>query len=195
MRRDGRRGSGLHWHRWCRLDWRRLSWIRRAGRNGGALAAGISPCRFRLNHLADDGRARLRRCSSLAVRILSVRATAQQCTRAEGQRQHPVDSRLRQEFTPPSHHAGPHNLLSVQNYCPFKIEKARGESASADYTSDRNSYSSITAATAIFPFCASSSRRTTVPLHRTRMLSVRVISAGRVKVNSIGDPVAMGEST
>src|SRR5882672_10389653 len=61
------------------------------------------------------------------------------------------------------------------------------------YGSARNSYSSMTAATATLP--SPSSTRTTLPLQRTRMLSVRVISGGRVSVNSIMEPGAMAEST
>jgi len=60
--------------------------------------------------------------------------------------------------------------------------------------SERNSYSSITAATATLPSGAPLSTRTTLPLQRTRMLSVKVISGGRVSVNSIGDPAVMAES-
>ena len=40
-----------------------------------------------------------------------------------------------------------------------------------------------------------SSTRTTLPLQRTRMLSVRVISGGRVRVNSMSGSRRMAEST
>src|ERR1700757_4839249 len=76
-----------------------------------------------------------------------------------------------------------------------KSRKHGGIGLPRDQDSDKNSYSSMTAATAILPFGAPSSRRTTVPLQRTRILSVNVISAGRVSVNSIDEPFAMGEST
>ncbi len=52
----------------------------------------------------------------------------------------------------------------------------------------------MTAATAIFPFVGMGSTRTTLPLQRTRMASVRVIYGGRVSVNSIPDPVSMESS-
>src|SRR5271155_4331157 len=58
----------------------------------------------------------------------------------------------------------------------------------------RNSYSSITAATAILPSAGPSSILTTRPLHCTRILSVSVISGGSVRVKPIGDPCSMGES-
>src|ERR1700757_4849813 len=74
-------------------------------------------------------------------------------------------------------------------------ESTGGSGFRGNHDSDRNSYSSITAATASLPLGPPSSSRTTVPLHFTRMLSVRVISAGSVNVNSIGEPVAIGEST
>src|ERR1700694_6316198 len=63
-----------------------------------------------------------------------------------------------------------------------------------DYESGKNSYSSITAATAIL-LAVSTSTRTTRPLQRTRMLSVNVISGGRVSVKSIGEPAVIAEST
>ena len=44
----------------------------------------------------------------------------------------------------------------------------------------------MTAATAILPW--EPSTRTTLPLQRTWMLSVRVISGGKVRVNSMGEP-------
>ena len=62
------------------------------------------------------------------------------------------------------------------------------------YASDRNSYSSITAATGTLASARLASTRTTFPLQRTRMLSVRVISGGRVRVKSISDPTARGAS-
>src|SRR5438309_2883716 len=64
-----------------------------------------------------------------------------------------------------------------------------------DYDSERNSYSSITAATATLSSALLLSTRTTLPLQRTRMLSVRVISGGRTRVNSMAEPAAIAEST
>src|SRR5208337_5303971 len=61
--------------------------------------------------------------------------------------------------------------------------------------SERNSYSSMTAATATLPSESPASTRTTLPLHRTRMLSVKVISGGSVRVNSMADPAVIAEST
>src|SRR6266498_283300 len=56
------------------------------------------------------------------------------------------------------------------------------------YVSDRNSYSSITAAIGTLASARLASTRTTFPLQRTRMLSVSVISGGRVRVKSISEP-------
>src|SRR3954462_8577332 len=67
-------------------------------------------------------------------------------------------------------------------------------SGEKDQESARNSYSSITAATASFPLFGALSTRKTCPLQRTRMLSVRVISGGRVNVKSISEPAWMTES-
>src|ERR1039457_5467245 len=75
-----------------------------------------------------------------------------------------------------------------------KNEKTRAYLARC-YESARNSYSSITAATAILPAGLLPSTRTTRPLQRTRMLSVSVISGGRVSVKSIAEPAWMAEST
>src|SRR5208282_138404 len=78
-------------------------------------------------------------------------------------------------------------------------EKKDAQSTNArgyeDYTSARKSYSSITAATANRLAGAPPSTRTTRPLQRTRMLSVSVISGGRVRVKSIAEPAWMAEST
>src|SRR5882757_3279988 len=54
--------------------------------------------------------------------------------------------------------------------------------------SARNSYSSMTAATAILPLVGPPSTRSTRPLQRTRILSVSVISGGRVNVKSMPEP-------
>ena len=75
------------------------------------------------------------------------------------------------------------------------VKKAGGKPLPKNQASDQNSYSSMTAATATFPFGLPWSSRTTLPLQWTRMLSVSVISAGNVSVNSIGDPAAIGAST
>src|SRR5208282_4295410 len=63
------------------------------------------------------------------------------------------------------------------------------------YESARNSYSSMTAATAILLAGLPPSTRTTRPLQRTRMLSVSVISGGRVSVKSMAEPAWLAEST
>src|ERR1700691_4644298 len=65
----------------------------------------------------------------------------------------------------------------------------------SDQVSARNSYSSIMAATAKLAVELPLSTRTTWPLQRTRMLSVSVISGGRVRVKSMADPLWMLEST
>src|SRR5580658_9778890 len=75
------------------------------------------------------------------------------------------------------------------------LAPAAGDQETGIHGSDRNSYSSMTAATATRPSLPPSSTRTTLPLHRTRMLSVKVISGGRVRVNSMFDPAAIAEST
>src|SRR5256884_5151693 len=74
-------------------------------------------------------------------------------------------------------------------------ERSGGERTAGHQDSDRKSYSSITAATATLPAGPPLSTRTTLPLQRTRMLSVSVISGGRIRGNSMLEPAAIAEST
>src|SRR5450631_569726 len=86
---------------------------------------------------------------------------------------------------------------SVRETIPLgaDMEKGAWRKRVTGYASARNSYSSITAATDILVAGLPPSTRTTRPLQRTRMLSVNVISGGRVKVKSIAEPAWMAEST
>ena len=83
---------------------------------------------------------------------------------------------------------------SVAHGLRLFLVKGRWPLATDIQLSGRNSYSSITAATASLPVTSGLSIRTTRPLHCTRILSVRVISGGSVSVKPMGDPCSMGES-
>src|ERR1700720_25501 len=82
----------------------------------------------------------------------------------------------------------------VQGVIKYSALDIAARTCTEVHDSARNSYSSITAATGTFESARPLSTRTTLPLQRTRMLSVRVISGGRVRVNSIAEPALMGAS-
>ncbi len=89
-----------------------------------------------------------------------------------------------------------HSEASGKHFRKNKKEKeTRGDCALTIYDSAKNSYSSITAATASLSEGFPPSTRTTRPLQRTRMLSVSVISGGKVKVKSMAEPAWIEEST